>query len=269
VHPETLPPAPLGRSLAQAFVRLEGVSKRYGDTVVLDGLNLDVGEAEKLAIIGPSGSGKSTILRLVMGLEPYQAGRIEVGGRPVATEAPASGWLPWRRRAERPHLVGMVFQQFNLFPHLTVLGNVIEAPIHVLGLSTEEASRRGRDLLATVGLAEKEAAYPRQLSGGQQQRVAIARALAMRPRVLLLDEITSALDPELVGEVLQVVRQLARESGITMLIVTHEMGFARDVADRVVFMEKGGIVEEGPPELIFTAPRSERTRSFLRAVLER
>ena len=163
----------------------------------------------------------------------------------------------------------MVFQQFNLFPHLTVLENIVEAPLRVLRVPKGEARERARELLGVVGLREKEEAYPRQLSGGQQQRVAIARALAMRPRVLLLDEITSALDPELVGEVLGVVRALARDSRITMLIVTHEMTFARDVADRVVFMEKGHIVEAGPPEVIFNAPRSDRTRTFLRAILER
>jgi polar amino acid transport system ATP-binding protein len=251
------------------FVRLKKVTKRYGETLVLDRLDLEVMQAEKLAIIGPSGSGKSTILRLVMGLESFEGGQIEIAGQAVETEIADRNWLFWRSRPKRPHLVGMVFQQFNLFPHLTVIGNIVEAPTRVLGLSAKEAGDRARELLATVGLEHKAGAFPRQLSGGQQQRVAIARALAMRPRVLLLDEITSALDPELVGEVLQVVRGLARESGITMMIVTHEMGFARDVADRVVFMENGRIIEAGPPAVIFTNPHSERTRLFLRAVLER
>ena len=165
--------------------------------------------------------------------------------------------------------IGMVFQHFNLFPHMTALQNVIEAPIRVLRLSRREAEERARDLFAMVGLQEKAASYPRHLSGGQQQRVAIARALAMRPRIMLFDEVTSALDPELVGEVLQVIRRLAKELGMTMLIVTHEMSFARDVADRIIFMEKGRIVEEGEPGVIFRDPRSERTRAFLKAVLER
>jgi polar amino acid transport system ATP-binding protein len=251
------------------LVRLKKVTKRYAETVVLDRLDLDVMQAEKLVIIGPSGSGKSTILRLVMGLESFEDGQIEIAGRAVETEIADRSWLFWRPRPKRPHLVGMVFQQFNLFPHLTVMGNIVEAPIRVLGLSAKEAGNRARELLATVGLENRAGAFPRQLSGGQQQRVAIARALAMRPRVLLLDEITSALDPELVGEVLLVVRRLAGESGITMMIVTHEMGFARDVADRVVFMEDGRIIEAGLPEVIFSNPKSDRTRLFLRAVLER
>jgi polar amino acid transport system ATP-binding protein len=266
---EPLVRADLAVAAPVPFVRLKKVTKRYGETVVLDQLDLDVMQAEKLAIIGPSGSGKSTILRLVMGLESFEDGRIEIAGQAVETEIVDRNWLFWRARRRRPHLVGMVFQQFNLFPHLTVIGNIVEAPIHVLGLSAKEARERAREILATVGLENKADAFPRQLSGGQQQRVAIARALAMRPRVLLLDEITSALDPELVGEVLQVVRKLARESGITMMIVTHEMGFARDVSDRVVFMEHGRIVEAAPPEVIFSSPHSERTRLFLRAVLER
>ena len=252
----------------QPIVRMVGVTKSYGKLRVLDDLNLDVASGEKVAIIGPSGSGKSTILRLIMGLEPFEAGAIEIAGASIGAHRVNRGIFAKRDKTHQ-HLVGMVFQQFNLFPHMTALGNVIEAPIHVLGLSREEAVERARELFQIVGLADKEDSYPRQLSGGQQQRVGIARALAMQPRVMLFDEVTSALDPELVGEVLQVIRRLGQRSGMTMLIVTHEMSFARDVSDRVVFMEAGRIVEQGEPRLIFTTPRSERTRRFLKAVLER
>jgi polar amino acid transport system ATP-binding protein len=252
---------------AEPIVRMRGVSKSYGDTLIIDNLDLCVPAGQKLAIIGPSGSGKSTILRLIKGLEPYQAGSIEVAGEAVGVPL-RSGWFGGKKTRRR-HVVGMVFQQFNLFPHMTVTGNIIEAPMRVLGLRRPEAEQRAAELLASVGLAGKENAYPRQLSGGQQQRVDIARALAMRPQVMLFDEVTSALDPELVGEVLNVIRALARASGMTMLLVTHEMNFARDIADRVVFMERGRIVEDAPPQKLFTAPASERTRSFLRAVLER
>jgi polar amino acid transport system ATP-binding protein len=252
------------------IVRFRGVRKSYGENRVLDGLDLDVAEGEKLAIIGPSGSGKSTILRLLMGLEGFEEGTIEVAGLSVRTQgADNSGTRWWRPgRIKKQHLVGMVFQHFNLFPHMTAMHNVMEAPIRVLGLSKHQAHQRAAELFEMVGLQGKESAYPRQLSGGQQQRVAIARALAMRPRIMLFDEVTSALDPELVGEVLSVLRRLA-ESGMTMLIVTHEMSFARDVSDRVMFMEKGRIVEQGEPAVIFSSPRSDRTRSFLKAVLER
>jgi polar amino acid transport system ATP-binding protein len=249
------------------IVQMRGVTKAYGDTLVIDNLDLAVPAGQKLAIIGPSGSGKSTILRLIKGLEPYQTGSIEVAGEAVGAP-PRSGWLGGKSKRRR-HVVGMVFQQFNLFPHMTVMRNIVEAPMQVLGLRRAEAEQRAAELLASVGLAGKESAYPRQLSGGQQQRVAIARALAMRPQVMLFDEVTSALDPELVGEVLNVIRALSHESGMTMLLVTHEMNFARDVSDRVLFMERGRIVEDAPPKRLFTAPSSERTRSFLRAVLER
>ncbi|MDX7950334.1 amino acid ABC transporter ATP-binding protein [Lichenihabitans sp. Uapishka_5] len=249
------------------ILRLANVEKRYGDTLILDRLSLEVPAGQRLAIIGPSGSGKSTILRLIKGLEPFQAGAIEVAGEPLRPPRSAS-WFA-RRPAARSHMVGMVFQHFNLFPHMTALGNVAEALARVLGLTRRDAEARARDLLAQVGLGGKEASYPRELSGGQQQRVAIARALAMRPQVMLFDEVTSALDPELVGEVLGVIRTLSRESGMTMLLVTHEMGFAREIADRVLFMEKGRIVEDAAPSQLFTAPQSERTRAFLRAVLER
>ncbi len=251
---------------------MQGVVKRYGDDLVLDALDLEVARGEKLAVIGGSGSGKSTILRILMTLEGIDGGRVEIGGESVFTmdrkgrEVPASEEHLRRIRRE----VCMVFQHFNLFPHMSALRNVTEAPRRVLGLSKEEAGERGRELLDRVGLADKADAYPSQLSGGQQQRVAIARALAMRPRVLLFDEVTSGLDPELVGEVLDVLRELAAggEGEKTMLIVTHQMHFAREIADRVVFLDNGRIVEEGAPETIFSTPERARTREFLQSVLE-
>ena len=256
---------------ASSLIRFRQVRKSYGAVNVLDNLDLDIAEGEKVAIIGPSGSGKTTILRLLMTLERYESGTIEVGGELLGLRRQGDRLIPDTEAHLRQvrKQIGMVFQHFNLFPHMTALQNVIEAPIRVLRLSRAEAEARARDLFAMVGLQEKAASYPRHLSGGQQQRVAIARALAMRPRIMLFDEVTSALDPELVGEVLQVIRRLAKELGMTMLIVTHEMSFARDVADRIIFMEKGRIVEEGEPGVIFREPRSERTRAFLKAVLER
>ena len=256
---------------ASSLIRFRQVRKSYGAVNVLDDLDLDIAEGEKVAIIGPSGSGKTTILRLLMTLERYESGTIEVGGELLGLRRQGDRLIPDTEAHLRQvrKQIGMVFQHFNLFPHMTALQNVIEAPIRVLRLSRAEAEARARDLFAMVGLQEKAASYPRHLSGGQQQRVAIARALAMRPRIMLFDEVTSALDPELVGEVLQVIRRLAKESGMTMLIVTHEMSFARDVADRIIFMEKGRIVEAGEPGVIFREPRSERTRAFLKAVLER
>jgi len=243
------------------LVRFRAVRKAFGSNVVLEHFDLDVADGERIALIGPSGSGKTTVLRLLMGLDGFDGGEIELGGAPLSRATP---------QAKLARLqVGMVFQHFNLFPHLTVMRNVTEAPRRVLGLSDAEARAQAAELLSLVGLHAKHDALPRQLSGGQQQRVAIARALAMRPRVMLFDEITSALDPELVGEVLRVVRQLARDSGMTMLIVTHEMSFARDVSDRVVFMEHGRVAEQGPPEVIFRNPRNDRTRAFLQAILER
>jgi polar amino acid transport system ATP-binding protein len=228
------------------IIECRGVSKSYGEKRILTDFNLQVLPGEKLAIIGPSGSGKSTILRLLMGLEPCQSGEIIISGT-----------------------VGMVFQHFNLFPHMTAIQNVMEAPIRVLKLSKMEAHQRARNLFAKVGLEGRDDAYPARLSGGEQQRVAIARALAMQPKILLFDEVTSALDPELVGGVLTVLRKLAAESGVTMLIVTHEMAFARDVSDRVLFMENGRIIEQGPPSLIFAAPQNERTAVFLSQILNR
>ena len=248
------------------IVRLEGVVKSFGTTRVLDGLDLEVEAGEKVAIIGPSGSGKSTLLRILMTLEPIDAGRIVVddvelwageGVRPPKSEL----------RAVRAK-VGMVFQQFNLFPHMSALENVAFAPRRVRGLPQREAEALAVEQLEQVGLGDKHDARPSQLSGGQQQRVAIARALAMQPLVMLFDEVTSALDPELVHEVLGVLRELALESNMTMLIVTHEMRFAADIADRVVFMDGGRVVEAGPPSELFEDPREERTRRFLRSSLE-
>jgi polar amino acid transport system ATP-binding protein len=238
---------------------LEGLVKSFGAHTVLNGVDLTVSEGETIALIGPSGSGKSTLLRCVNRLEEPSSGRILFQGEPVVAGP--------KLRAMRARM-GMVFQHFNLFTHMSVLGNVIEAPMQVLKLPRDQAEARGRELLARVGLADKCDAYPSQLSGGQKQRVAIARSLAMEPKLLLLDEITSALDPELVGEVLQVIRTLAKQ-GMTMLIVTHEMGFAREVADRVIFMDGGRIVETGPPDALFVRPQSDRLRQFLRAVLDR
>ena len=241
-------------------IQLEGVRKSFGDNLVLDGIDLEVAAGEVLVIIGPSGSGKSTLLRCVNLLEPIQAGRIlfegaEITGRDVDVTAV-------RQR------IGIVFQQFNLFPHLTVMDNLTLAARRIRKLPRGEAETRARELLEVVGLPEKAAQHPHQLSGGQQQRVAIARALMMSPTVMLFDEVTSALDPELVGEVLVVMRDLARGSGTTMLVVTHEMHFARDVGDRVVFMDGGKIVEQGPPADVLDNPREERTRRFLRRSLE-
>jgi polar amino acid transport system ATP-binding protein len=252
------------------MVRFKEVTKRYGELVVLDRLDLDVGRGEKVAIIGPSGSGKTTVLRMLMTLERINDGVIEVDGRPLTHMerngqlVPASERYLRRVRGD----IGMVFQHFNLFPHMSARQNCMEAPVHVLGLSKAEARDRAEDLLNMVGLGDKMDHYPGQLSGGQQQRVAIARALAMRPKVMLFDEVTSALDPELVGEVLNVIRKLGEEHDLTMLMVTHQMGFAREFADRVCFFYAGRIAEQGPPEEIFTNPNNERTRQFLSAVLE-
>lgn len=258
------------KSTSEPIIRFEKVTKSFGELVVLRELDFDVAPAEKVAIIGPSGSGKTTILRILMTLEKPNAGIVYVDGEPLWHKE-VNGRLV---EADEKHLrrmrgkIGMVFQQFNLFPHMTVLRNITEAPIHVLGLSREEAEARAMELLDMVGIAEKIDAYPSQLSGGQQQRVAIARALAMQPKIMLFDEITAALDPELVGEVLSVVRKLARDTQMTMLIVTHEMGFAREVADRVVFFDNGQVVEQGPPAQIFSNPSNPRTREFLHRVLE-
>jgi polar amino acid transport system ATP-binding protein len=252
------------------MVHFDNVTKRYGNHVVLDKLELEVVPREKVAIIGPSGSGKTTVLRMLMTLERIDGGVIWVDGEPL-TSMPRNGKLV---AADARHLrrmrgkIGMVFQHFNLFPHMTALKNCMEAPCAVLGLSKTEAEERAKQLLTMVGLADKLNHYPAQLSGGQQQRVAIARALAMRPKVMLFDEVTPALDPELVGEVLNVIRTLGSELDLTMLMVTHQMGFAKEFADRVCFFYQGRICEQGPPGKIFGAPENERTRQFLRAVLE-
>ncbi|MEZ5077393.1 MAG: amino acid ABC transporter ATP-binding protein [Solirubrobacterales bacterium] len=250
------------------MVRLENVHKRFGRLEVLRGVNLEVGRGEVVCILGPSGSGKSTLLRCVNLLEPPEEGEIFVDGkdicrRPGSGEGESSWELDFVRRR-----VGMVFQQFNLFPHRTALDNVTIAPEKVLKRSREESRSRATELLHRVGLAEKVEEYPERLSGGQQQRVAIARALAMDPEVMLFDEVTSALDPELVKGVLDVLRELAEE-GMTMLVVTHEIGFAREVADKVVFMDEGVVLEQGPPAQVLDSPRHERTQKFLGLVLER
>jgi polar amino acid transport system ATP-binding protein len=257
-------------TIDRPMVRFEGVTKRYGALTVLDDLNLDIKRGEKVAIIGPSGSGKTTVLRMLMTLERIDGGVIWVDGEPMTHMQKSGKLVP----AEPKHLrrvrskIGMVFQHFNLFPHMTALDNCAEAPVTVLGLPRREAEARAAELLSMVGLSDKKGHYPAQLSGGQQQRVAIARALAMRPKIMLFDEVTSALDPELCGEVLQVIRKLGSEHDLTMLMVTHQMGFAKEFADRVCFFYQGKICEQGKPKELFTAPKNERTQQFLRAVLE-
>ncbi|WP_275973827.1 amino acid ABC transporter ATP-binding protein [Thermus brockianus] len=241
----------------EPIIRIRNLQKWFGSLHVLKGIDLEVAPGEKLVIIGPSGSGKSTLIRCINRLEDFQEGEVVVDGLNVKDE---------RALREVRREVGMVFQQFNLFPHMTVLENITLAPMRVRGWSREKAERKALELLERVGILDQARKYPAELSGGQQQRVAIARALAMEPKVMLFDEPTSALDPEMVGEVLDVMRDLAR-GGMTMLVVTHEMGFAREVADRVVFMDRGQVVEEGRPEEIFTRPKEERTRAFLERVL--
>lgn len=251
------------------MVEIRGLHKRFGQLHVLKGIDLTVAPGEVVCVIGPSGSGKSTLLRCINWLERADEGTIHVDGKPIGrTQRPDGTWVDQAeaeidaRRAE----IGMVFQRFNLFPHMTALQNVMEAPVHVRREDKATVRARAEALLAKVGLADKLNEYPARLSGGQQQRVAIARALAMQPKLMLFDEATSALDPELVGEVLGVMQQLARD-GMTMVVVTHEMGFAREVADRVVFMDGGAVVEVGPPEQMFTAPQMARTQEFLRKML--
>ncbi|SNX73781.1 amino acid ABC transporter ATP-binding protein (PAAT family) [Cereibacter ovatus] len=252
------------------MVRFQNVTKRHGSHIVVDGLNLDVARNEKVAIIGASGSGKTSLLRMLMALDPVDSGEIFIEGEPLTHMERQGKRLP----PDMAHIrrmrgkVGMVFQSFNLFPHLTAMGNCIEAPMRVLGLTRAAAIERATELLEMVGLASRKDYYPSQLSGGQQQRVAIARALAMRPKVMLFDEVTSALDPETVGEVLTVIRRLGEEHDLTMMVVTHQMGFAREFADRVCFLHQGRICEEAPARDFFHNPQNERTRAFLRAVLE-
>ncbi|MFE8946353.1 ectoine/hydroxyectoine ABC transporter ATP-binding protein EhuA [Streptomyces sp. NPDC007856] len=242
------------------LIRLENVTKRFGANTVLDRLDFSVDAGRHVTLIGPSGSGKTTILRLLMTLTKPDEGTITVDGEQLF---PA----PEKQVREVRKKIGMVFQQFNLFPNMSVLRNITEAPVQVLGMSRDEAEERARELLELVGLTDKCDVKPTRLSGGQQQRVAIARALAMRPQVLLLDEVTSALDPELVAGVLDVLRDIARSTDITMLCVTHEMGFARDISDRVLMFDGGQVIESGSPEKIFSEPEQDRTREFLSAVL--
>ncbi len=251
------------------MVRAEQIVKRFGSLTVLNGVDLSVRRGHVVVIIGPSGSGKTTLLRCINHLEKIDSGRIYIDGQLVGYRE-VNGKIVEDREAAIARMrsqIGFVFQRFNLFPHKTALENVIEAPIYVLHEPREEVTQRARALLAKVGLEEKANVYPHKLSGGQQQRVAIARALAMNPKLMLFDEATSALDPELVGEVLKVMRQLAEE-GMTMAVVTHEMGFARDVADHVIFMDNAVVVEQGMPEQVFDHPENERTRTFLGMIRE-
>ncbi|MFI5608976.1 ectoine/hydroxyectoine ABC transporter ATP-binding protein EhuA [Amycolatopsis sp. NPDC051903] len=253
------------------MIRFSEVVKKFGDHVVLDGLDFTVAPGEFVSLIGPSGSGKTTILRLLMTLEKVDGGTIHVGGECLTHVRRGDRLVP----ADEKHLramrrrIGMVFQQFNLFPNMNVLRNITEAPVRALGVPPAEAEERARELLGLVGLQDKAEAHPTRLSGGQQQRVAIARALAMRPDVLLLDEVTSALDPELVADVLRVLRDIATTTDITILCVTHEMQFAQDVSDRVMMFDHGRVLEDAPPERLFTEPSHQRTKEFLRAVIER
>jgi polar amino acid transport system ATP-binding protein len=245
------------------------VHKSFGKLAVLKGVSLTVRRGEVVVIVGASGSGKTTLIRCLNHLERIDEGRIFVNGHLIGYRERGGRLVEDNERniARQRQEIGMVFQRFNLFPHLTSLGNIIEAPVQVRGQPKTEAVAMARALLARVGLADKENAYPAQLSGGQQQRVAIARALAMRPALMLFDEPTSALDPEMIGEVLEVMRELARE-GMTMVVVSHEMGFAREVADRIIMMDDGRIIEEAPPEQFFTAPTQERTRAFLARIID-
>jgi polar amino acid transport system ATP-binding protein len=253
-RPDTSP------DMSKELIRFENVTKRFGDNTVLDNLCFSVQPGKHVTLIGPSGSGKTTILRLLMTLESPEEGTIQVNGNRLFPAAE-------KERREARKQIGMVFQQFNLFPNMTALRNITEAPVRVLGMSKDEAEERAKELLDLVGLGDRCDAKPNQLSGGQQQRVAIARALAMRPQVLLLDEVTSALDPELVAGVLDVLRDIARSTDITMLCVTHEMNFARDISDEVLMFDAGKVIESGSPEKIFSEPEHDRTREFLGAVL--
>ncbi len=251
------------------MIRIDNITKTYGPLTVLDGLSMDVMPGEKLALIGPSGSGKTTILRILMTLEKINGGHIEVDGQQLYHTQKAGALVA----ADEKHLqkmrekIGMVFQHFNLFPHKCVLDNITLAPMLTKGVAKDAAEARAMELLEMVGMADKARSMPAQLSGGQKQRVAIARALALSPKIMLFDEVTSALDPELVEEVLNVMRKLAAETDMTMLLVTHEMGFAHDFADRILFFDKGRIVEEGKPDDIFRNPKQERTQSFLRKII--
>jgi polar amino acid transport system ATP-binding protein len=255
--------------MPEPIIRIDNIVKRYGPLTVLDGLSIEVMPGEKLALIGPSGSGKTTILRILMTLESISGGHIEVEGEQLYHMPKNGSLVP----ADERHLqkmrskIGMVFQHFNLFPHKTVLDNVTLAPILTKGVARPAAEKRAMELLDMVGMADKAKHVPAQLSGGQKQRAAIARALALSPRIMLFDEVTSALDPELVEEVLNVMKKLAAETDMTMLLVTHEMGFAHDFADRILFFDRGKIVEEGKPDEIFRNPKQERTQTFLRKII--
>ncbi len=254
----------------EPIIEFKNVTKRFGDVTVLDSLNFTVRKGEKVTIIGPSGSGKSTVLRILMTLENIDDGFISVAGKPLWHEEKNGTLQP----ASESHLrdmrkeMGMVFQQFNLFPHMSVTRNITEAPIQVLGLSKAKAKERAAYYLDLVGMTDHADKFPSQLSGGQQQRVGIARALAMRPNIMLFDEPTSALDPELVGEVLSVIQRLSEEHDLTMLLVTHEMQFAKEISDRVCFFDKGVVVESGPPEQLFTEPQETRTQEFLSSFIK-
>jgi glutamine transport system ATP-binding protein len=246
----------------QQIVRMQQLNKHFGSLHVLKDIDMDIIPGEVVVVIGASGSGKSTLIRCINGLEEFQAGKLEVDGNELLPDGKSSKALQTIRTE-----VGMVFQQFNLFPHLSVIDNITLAPMKVRGWSQSDALETAKRLLERVGISDQADKYPNQLSGGQQQRVALARALAMEPRLMLFDEPTSALDPEMIGEVLDAMRELAKE-GMTMVIVTHEMGFAREVADRVVFIHQGEITEQGPPEQLFDKPQHERTQSFLARVLK-
>ena len=248
----------MGPSADGNLVEIEGLRKRFGSQAVLDGIDLAIRQGEAVVVAGPSGSGKSTLLRCINGLETVDEGEIRFDGRSV----PNAGKTIHSLRAE----IGMVFQAFNLFPHRTVMANITLGPIQVREIARDRAEARARELLERVGIPEKAVAYPADLSGGQQQRVAIARALAMDPKLMLFDEPTSALDPEMIREVLDVMRDLARD-GMTMIVVTHEMGFAREVCDRIVFLDQGRVVEEAPPEQFFSAAKSERAREFVDRII--
>lgn len=252
----------------EIVLKVTGIKKRFGSLEVLRGVDLNIRHGEVMCIIGPSGSGKSTLLRCLNHLEEIDAGRVELDGELIGYRQKGNKYvtLPEKLLANQRARMGMVFQSFNLFPHLNVLQNITEAPIGVLGNSTQDAKRTAMELLDRVGLAHKADVYPRQLSGGQQQRVAIARALAMKPRLMLFDEPTSALDPELVGEVLEVMKNLAKD-GLTMAVVTHEMGFAREVGDSLLFMDGGVVVERGNPRDVLQNPQMQRTKDFLSKVL--
>ncbi len=255
--------------MSQPIIKIDGITKSFGSFKVLDGLSLEVKPAEKLALIGPSGSGKTTILRILMTLESIDGGHIQIDGEHLYHMERNGQLLPADERhlARMRQKIGMVFQLFNLFPHKSVIENVTLAPMLTKGVKKADAEKRAMELLDMVGMADKAKSMPAQLSGGQKQRVAIARALALSPKIMLFDEVTSALDPELVEEVLNVMRKLAAETDMTMLLVTHEMGFAHDFADRVLFFDRGKIVEEGKPDDIFRHPKQERTQAFLKKII--